>query len=110
MSLASAIAKAKALQQAALEKVHDASITIDDVPYVCSATRSPIRSELANDGWRKMQTAVVHMRKALLPSYPSHEAKILLDGFEWYVIESGQQDPQSITWKLTIKRVIPDPS
>ena len=107
MSLAAAIASARFYQQAALEDAFCASIIINGQTYACAASRSPIRSELGESGWRKVQTATILIRKALLPGCPVYGDTIAMDDLDWYLTEAGGQG-SSDAWKLTIKRTIPD--
>ena len=53
-----------------------------------------------------IQTAVVHVRRSLLPQCPGTGARMFLDGLEWFVEALGEQNTTDVTWKLSLKRTI----
>lgn len=86
------------------------AITIAGTSYVCARFLSPVRNELTESGWRRVQTAVVLVRKNLLATCPTYDSTITMDSLSWFLVEAGGQDAEQPAWKLTIKRHLPNPS
>lgn len=110
MSLATALAKARAAQQAANDVARVGTVRINNTDFACSVVRSSIRNELTESGWRRVQTAVVRVRKIALTNVPNDDAVIVMDNLSWFITEIGQVDDTMPAWKLTIKRHLPNPS
>ena len=111
MSLATALAAARATQQTAQEDARTGTITIAGIDYACAIVRSPVQNEPTDSGWRREQTATVMIRKDLLTTVPTDDSTVYgIDGLEWFLVSVGGQDPTDIAWRLTVKRHLPNPT
>lgn len=90
------------------EDLHAGTVTIGGREFACSVIKSDIRPETdpATMLTSTIQTAVVHVRRSLLPQCPGTGARIIMDGLEWFVEALGEQNVNDVTWKLSLKRTI----
>lgn len=90
------------------EDLHAGTVTIGGREFACSAIKSDIRPETNPETMvtSTIQTAVVHVRRSLLPQCPGTGARIVFDGLEWFVEALGEQNAADVTWKLSLKRTI----
>jgi hypothetical protein len=105
------MSRARAAQQSALEEVYGNTITISGVSYACAASVTPIEPELDERTMtmRDVQRAVIRVRRALLPVCPAATTRMVFQRLEWYVTSIGEQQVDSLIWKISIKRVITKP-
>ena len=104
----SAHREARSRHQEGLENQDPGTLTINGREFTCSVIKSDIRPETdpLTMVTSTIQTAVVHVRRSLLPQCPGTGARMLLDGLEWFVEALGEQNTTDVTWKLSLKRTI----
>ena len=94
--------------QAIREDIHASTVTIAGIPYACAAVTSEITPELDQITLteRQVQTAVIRIRRTLLPIAPAGSTKVILSGLEWFITSIGSQDANGHIWQIKIKRII----
>lgn len=94
--------------QGGLENQDPGTLTINGREFTCSVIKSDIRPDFDTLTMvtSTIQTAVVHVRRSLLPQCPGTGARMILDGLEWFVDALGEQNVNDVTWKLSLKRTI----
>lgn len=108
MSQAAALKRALARHQGKLEEFYPSTATIAGVPYACSLSEGRIMPTMdAKTMLTSMaQTAIVTIRRAILPVCPATSARVTVNGLDWFIEAIGAQDASSIAWTLHLKRTI----
>lgn len=105
MSLATAIATARATMQNAMEDAFAGTITIGADDYECAVARGRIEREPMDNGtWKKVERRVFHVRKSLMATLPALNARIESDGNEYRLTAYGADHQGAVAWTLYAQR------
>lgn len=111
MSLATAITRAKALQQDKLEIAmpafgHPAMFRIGATEYAASLYRSGVRSYPDDNGhMQKVEYLRIDVRKTVLATQPDAATVITCGGVDWFLNPNEPQIDAGAMWIIRAKRI-----